>query len=64
LNATSRPWAPWYAVPADDKHYARWQVAKIVSDTLEQLDVDFRPVDKKTRALLKKAKARLLAEKD
>ena len=64
LAATSRPWAPWYAVPADDKHYARWQVAKIVNDTLEQLGVDFRPVDKKTRALLKKAKARLLAEKD
>src|SRR5690606_782271 len=21
LPATSRPWAPWYAIPADDKHY-------------------------------------------
>ncbi len=64
LRATSRPWAPWYAVPADNKHFARWQVAKIVNETLEQLDVDFQPVDKKTRALLKEAKQRLLAEKD
>ncbi|HUQ50740.1 MAG TPA: PPK2 family polyphosphate kinase [Gammaproteobacteria bacterium] len=64
LSATSRPWAPWYAVPADDKHYARWQVANLVNEMLEQLDVDFRPVDKETKAELKKAKARLLAEKD
>jgi PPK2 family polyphosphate:nucleotide phosphotransferase len=64
LRATSRPWAPWYAVPADNKHYARWQVAKIVNETLDQLDVDFRPVDDATRAMLREAKARLLAEKE
>jgi PPK2 family polyphosphate:nucleotide phosphotransferase len=64
LNATSKPWAPWYSVPADNKHYARLQVAKIINETFDRLDVDFRPVDKKTQALLKKAKARLLAEKD
>jgi polyphosphate kinase 2 (PPK2 family) len=23
LGATSRPWAPWYAIPADDKRYMR-----------------------------------------
>jgi PPK2 family polyphosphate:nucleotide phosphotransferase len=63
LRATSRPWAPWYAVPADNKHYARWRVATIVNEALEQLGVDFRPVDEQTRAELKKAKARLLAEK-
>ncbi|MDH3862274.1 MAG: polyphosphate kinase 2 family protein, partial [Gammaproteobacteria bacterium] len=27
LNATSRPWAPWYAIPADDKPYMRARVA-------------------------------------
>jgi PPK2 family polyphosphate:nucleotide phosphotransferase len=64
LSATSKPWAPWYSVPADNKHYARLQVAKIINETVERLDVDFRPVDKKTQAVLKKAKARLLAEKD
>jgi polyphosphate kinase 2 (PPK2 family) len=64
LRATSRSWAPWYAIPADNKHYARWQVARIVNETLEQLDVDFRHVDKDTRELLRKARERLLAEKD
>ncbi len=32
LNATSRPWAPWYAIPADDKPFARLCVAEIVAD--------------------------------
>jgi PPK2 family polyphosphate:nucleotide phosphotransferase len=64
LNATSRPWAPWYAIPADNKHYARWQVAKIVNAAIANLGVDFPRVDKETQAALKKAKARLLAEDD
>jgi PPK2 family polyphosphate:nucleotide phosphotransferase len=37
LNATSRPWAPWYAVPADDKSYLRAEVARIVVAALESL---------------------------
>jgi PPK2 family polyphosphate:nucleotide phosphotransferase len=64
LNSTSRPWAPWYAIPADNKHYARWQVAKIVNSAIAELGCDFPRVDEKTLAVLKKAKARLLAEKD
>ena len=64
LRATSRPWAPWYAVPADDKHYLRWQVAKLVNDALAQLAVDFPQADKETRAALKRAKEQLLAQRD
>lgn len=62
LNATSRPWAPWYAIPADDKHYARWQVATLVNAAVDDLGVDFPVVSKEMQAALKKAKARLLAE--
>ena len=64
LRATSRPWAPWYAVPADNKHYARWQVAKLVNEAFDRLGVDFPPADKEMRTSLKKARARLLAEKN
>jgi PPK2 family polyphosphate:nucleotide phosphotransferase len=64
FRVTSRPWAPWYAVPADDKHYLRWQVAKLVNSALEALGLDFPRPDEKARAALAKAKARLLAEKD
>ena len=61
LNATSRPWAPWYAIPADDKPYARWQVAKIVTEAIEQLGVDFPRPNKALVDSLGQAKARLLA---
>lgn len=37
LNETSRPHAPWFAIPADDKPYMRYAVARIVADTLEAL---------------------------
>lgn len=63
LRATSKPWAPWYAVPADDKHYLRWQVAKLVNDALDELRVEFPRPDEKTRAALEAAKAQLLAER-
>jgi len=41
LNATSRPWAPWYAIPADDKPYMRAVVAETVVAALEQIDIGF-----------------------
>ena len=41
LNATSRPWAPWYAIPADDKPYMRSCVAEIVVDTLSKLGLEY-----------------------
>ena len=38
LATTSKPLAPWYAIPADNKPFMRWQVARIVRKTLEALD--------------------------
>ena len=45
LNATSRPWAPWYAIPADDKPYMRLTVAQILADNLKRLDMHYPEVD-------------------
>lgn len=59
LNATSRPWAPWYAVPADSKPYMRLQVARIVQETLEALDLAFPTVDEETRRALEGCRAEL-----
>jgi PPK2 family polyphosphate:nucleotide phosphotransferase len=50
LNATSRPWAPWYAIPADDKPYMRLQVAEIVVETLKKLNVQYPEVSEKQLA--------------
>ena len=45
LAATSRPWAPWYAIPADDKPFMRLTVAKLVAETLDSLDMRYPSVD-------------------
>ncbi|MBT3022737.1 MAG: polyphosphate kinase 2 family protein [Candidatus Thiodiazotropha sp. (ex Lucina aurantia)] len=45
LEATSRPWAPWYAIPADDKPYMRWQVARIIRKTLEGMEPRYPQAD-------------------
>lgn len=45
LQETSRPNAPWYCIPADDKSYMRWQVAKILRETLEQMPLEYPAVD-------------------
>ncbi len=49
LSATSKPWAPWYAIPADNKHYMRVQVAEIVLDTLKHLELKYPQVDDDVR---------------
>ena len=41
LNGTSRPWAPWYAIPADNKPFMRNAVAEIIVKTLRQLPLKF-----------------------
>ncbi|WP_338733054.1 PPK2 family polyphosphate kinase [Mangrovimonas cancribranchiae] len=35
INRTSKPHAPWYTIPSDDKPTARYIVAKILYDTLK-----------------------------
>lgn len=47
LNATSRPWAPWYAIPADDKPYMRMVVAEIIVESLKSLGLKYPVVNKK-----------------
>jgi PPK2 family polyphosphate:nucleotide phosphotransferase len=41
LNATSKAWAPWYAIPADNKPYMRATVAEIVRGSLESLGNEY-----------------------
>ena len=41
LNETSRPWAPWYCIPADDRWYLRWQIAEIVLQAMSALPLQY-----------------------
>ena len=44
IKTTSRPWAPWYAIPADSKSYMRLQVAGILADNLKRLNIKYPTV--------------------
>lgn len=62
LNATSRPWAPWYAIPADDKPYMRRVVADIVVQTLKGMGLKYPSVSAAERAKLKARRKELETE--
>jgi PPK2 family polyphosphate:nucleotide phosphotransferase len=62
LNETSRPWAPWYAVPADDKDYMRRMVAAIIVETLRQMDLHYPTASREERLAMAAAKKALQAE--
>lgn len=51
INRTSKPHAPWYTIPADDKDSARYMVAKIMYDTLiKYTDIQEPELDDKIKA--------------
>jgi PPK2 family polyphosphate:nucleotide phosphotransferase len=41
LNATSRPWAPWFAIPADDKGYMQARVAETIIGAMESIGLRY-----------------------
>ncbi|MEM8548474.1 MAG: PPK2 family polyphosphate kinase [Pseudomonadota bacterium] len=45
IRATSKPWAPWYVIPADDKPTMRWLVAAIVAERLSALPLQWPQPD-------------------
>ena len=59
INATSRPWAPWYAIPADDKSYMRARVAEIVVAALKGIGLQYPVVTESDRASFAEARAEL-----
>jgi PPK2 family polyphosphate:nucleotide phosphotransferase len=64
LNETSKPWAPWYCVPADSKSYMRRIVAETIVDTLSQLTLEFPEPTAEIRAEMDRVRTELLAEKN
>jgi PPK2 family polyphosphate:nucleotide phosphotransferase len=59
LNATSRPWAPWYAIPADSKPYMQARVASIIVDTLHSIGLKSPTPSDEDRAEFESARAEL-----
>jgi len=60
INRTSKPHAPWYNIPADNKPAARLAVATILLETLKQYtDIEEPELDDKTKANLELYKQEL-----
>ena len=62
LTHTSTEYAPWYAIPADDKWAARALVADIIVNAIESLGLEYPKVSDEERAA--NAAARSLLEKE
>ncbi len=63
LNATSRPWAPWYSIPADNKPYMRARVADIIIDALESIGLKYPEPSDEDRAEFAEARNELCIDK-
>ncbi len=59
INTASK-YAPWYAVPADNKWFTRLVVSSVIVDALEQLDLSYPKVDAVKRKELAAARKLLL----
>ena len=59
LNETSRPWAPWYAIPADDKPFMRLCVAETIIATLKRMNLDYPALDPDTQKRFKSLRKQL-----
>jgi len=61
LNATSRPWAPWYAIPADDKRYMQARVAGIIIRAMQGIGLRYPESSAEDRSEFADARAELNA---
>lgn len=59
VNETSKDYAPWYVIPADDKWFARVAAIQIIIDALEKMDLKFPTLSAKDTEALGDAKKQL-----
>ncbi len=64
ITATSTEWAPWYVIPADNKHVMQAITAAVLVDAIESLDLHYPVVDDATRKRNAAAREALEAEDD
>lgn len=62
IRETARPWAPWYAIPADSKRFMRATVARILRDTFAALPLAYPRLDDDTSSRLPEIRRRLAAD--
>src|ERR1043165_1994479 len=63
IRHTSRPEAPWYVVPADNKRFARLVIAEAMAEAMESLKLEFPKVEGTALKELERVRGALEAEK-
>jgi PPK2 family polyphosphate:nucleotide phosphotransferase len=56
INETSKDYAPWYVLPADNKWFARVAAIQIIIDTLEKMDLKYPQLSEKDVKALAESK--------
>lgn len=59
VRETSKPWAPWFAIPADSKPFMRLTVARTIVDTLKAMNLSYPTVDDKEQQRFDEMRQRL-----
>jgi PPK2 family polyphosphate:nucleotide phosphotransferase len=62
IRETSRPEAPWYVIPADNKWFARLLIGASIVEAMEGLDLEFPKVDGAALKELERVRGALMAE--
>jgi PPK2 family polyphosphate:nucleotide phosphotransferase len=64
FTETSKEYAPWYIVPADDKWFTRIAIASVIHKKLSELDIHYPELSESQKGALQKARVQLMAEKE
>jgi PPK2 family polyphosphate:nucleotide phosphotransferase len=64
ITATSTEWAPWYVVPADNKHVMQAMAVSVIIETIRTLDLHWPIVSDAARQANAEARRMLEAESD
>ena len=59
INETSKDYAPWFVIPADQKWFARVAAVQIIIDALEGMNLKFPELSDTETAALEDAKKQL-----
>ena len=62
INETSKEYAPWYVIPADNKWFTRVAAIQIIIDAMEKMDLKYPELSEKETLALEDAKRQLESE--
>ena len=62
INETSKDYAPWFVIPADNKWFTRVAAIQIIIDAMEKMDLKYPELSEKETEALEDAKKELESE--